>query len=212
MKIVRFIVITLLLLAYALSVHHVNTTGKASTLGGILVLIPLFIIAISIALQATSRLKGGLLVAAVSLGAFFLWAQIMQNTSYLFWLQDIGLLTILLATFARTLKAGQKPLCVKFAEIINQGNLPPEHERYARNITIAWAAFFAMMIVISSILFFFAPLATWSFFVNFLTLPLVGLMFVTEYLVRRQLLTDLPEGSVLDAIRTYINHTSVKSR
>jgi hypothetical protein len=33
-------------------------------------------------------------------------------------------------------------------------------------------------------------------------------MFVVEYLVRRQVLTGLPEGNVLDAVRTYMNKSS----
>jgi uncharacterized membrane protein len=85
-----------------------------------------------------------------------------------------------------------------------------EHAVYARNVTIAWVLFFAMIIVISTSLFFLTSLTTWSIFVNFFTLPLVGLMFVVEYLVRRQMLTDLPEGNVLDAVRTYMNRSSAR--
>jgi len=33
----------------------------------------------------------------------------------------------------------------------------------------------------------------------------VALMFIVEFLVRRQVLTDLPEGNVLDAVRAYLN-------
>ena len=112
---------------------------------------------------------------------------------------------LLLTTFARTLLPGRKPLCVHFAEIINGGDLPIAHECYAYKVTIAWVIFFAVIILASTVLFFFAPLATWSFFVNFLTLPLVALMFIAEFLVRRQVLTDLPAGNVLDAVRAYLN-------
>lgn len=208
MKTLRGLAIVLVLVVYTLLVHHVNATGQVSALGAGLALFPFFLIAISITLKTGSHLKGLALLLVFCLVAGFLWPIIMRNTRYIFWLQDIGIMAILLMTFARTLQAGHKPLCVKFAEIINQGELPPAHAIYARNVTIAWVMFFAMIIIVSTTLFFFTTLTTWSIFVNFVTLPLVGLMFVTEYLVRRQLLTDLPEGNVLDAIRTYMNNTS----
>jgi len=68
--------------------------------------------------------------------------------------------------------------------------------------------FFAMIILASTLLFFLAPLVIWSFFVNFLTLPLVALMFIGEFLLRRRLLTDLPSGHVLDAVHAYLNKSA----
>ena len=67
--------------------------------------------------------------------------------------------------------------------------------------------FFATMAIVSSLLFFLAPLAVWSAFVNFLTLPLVALMFVAEFLVRRRVLAET-SGAPLDALRAYLNRSS----
>jgi len=58
------------------------------------------------------------------------------------------------------------------------------------------------------LLFFLASQTTWSIFVNFVTLPLVALMFIVEYLVRRRVLSNLPEGSVMDAVRAYRNDSA----
>lgn len=211
MKIFRGILAVILFIVYALLVHHVNTTGQVSSLGAALAFIPIFLIVSAFAFKS-HVLIGMASLALSSIGAWVLWPYIMQNTRYIFWLLDVGLMLVLLITFARTLKAGRKPLCVTFAEIINQGSLPIAHEIYARRVTVAWVLFFAMIIFISTVLFFMAPLVIWSAFVNFVTLPLVGLMFVGEYLVRRQLLTNLPKGNVLDAIRTYMQHSSSQSR
>ena len=115
---------------------------------------------------------------------------------------------MLLVTFGITLQPGRKALCVHFAEMMNDGALPAEHERYARNVTVAWVVFFTLLIVISTLLFFLAPLTTWSIFVNFLTLPLVALMFMGEFMVRRRVLTDLPAGNILDAVRAYISDSA----
>jgi uncharacterized membrane protein len=83
--------------------------------------------------------------------------------------------------------------------------LTPRHEIYARQVTVAWTVFFAAMALISTALFFAAPLATWSVFANFMTLPLVALMFIAEYLVRRRLLPDVRHTHILDAVRAFRN-------
>lgn len=206
-KVVRVLLIALVIVSYAVLVHHVNTLGHASLLGALLALAPLLLIAFISAINLDSRLLGVSFILLVSIVSWWALPLIKQHTGLIFWLQDIGLLLMLLITFARTLMAGRKPLCVGFAEIMNGGPLPAEHERYTYHVTIAWVIFFGLMIVISTLLFFFAPLATWSFFANFLTLPLVAMMFIAEYLVRRSVLTDLPTGNVLDAVRTYIDST-----
>jgi len=83
--------------------------------------------------------------------------------------------------------------------------LTPQHEIYARQVTVAWTLFFAVMVLISTVLFFLAPLATWSVFANFMIFPLVALMFLAEYLVRRRVLPNLPNSNILDAVRAFRN-------
>jgi uncharacterized membrane protein len=83
--------------------------------------------------------------------------------------------------------------------------LTPQHEVYARRVTVAWTLFFAAMALTSTLLFFLAPLAIWSVFANFLTLPLVALMFITEYWIRRWTLPDVQNTRILDAVRAFRN-------
>ncbi|WP_020167568.1 MULTISPECIES: hypothetical protein [Methylotenera] len=222
-KIARGVGVAAIIVIYALLVHHVNTLIQSnitqfnvngfgviqtSTLGAILALAPLFLLVITYAFNATSRLIGigSLLIFCVI--AWILWPFIKQHTGLIFWLLDVGLILALLITFAQTLIGDRKPLCVHFAEIINGGQLPADHESYARKVTIAWVVFFALIIVISTLLFFFASLSIWSFFVNFLTLPLVALMFAGEFFVRKRLLTDLPTGNVMDAVHAYLDKST----
>ncbi|MGZ8261923.1 MAG: hypothetical protein ACXWTU_03055 [Methylotenera sp.] len=208
MRIARGLSIAVMIVTYAVLVHYVNASGQASMLGAILALAPIFLLTASVAWQAKSRIAGtGLLL--ISCIAFWLaWPFVRQHTGLIFWMQDVGLMLVLLVTFGRTLQEDRKPLCVHFAEMVNGGVLPAEHERYAHKVTVAWVAFFAMMIITSTLLFFLAPLATWSIFVNFLTLPLVGLMFIAEFMVRRRVLIDFPGGNILDAVRAYVNNSA----
>lgn len=197
----------MLIVLYAVLVHHVNASGQATALGAVLVILPFIGIGITLALNASSRLAGVLLLIATLAAAWWQWGLIKSHTGFIFWMQDVSLLSLLLLTFGRTLFAGSVPLCVQFAKMLH-GELTPEHERYAHQVTVAWTLFFAIMIVISSLLFFLAPLAIWSIFVNFMTLPLVGLMFLAEFLVRRRVLSNLPPSHILDAVRAYLNRSA----
>ncbi|MGB7816877.1 MAG: hypothetical protein WBL28_11065 [Methylotenera sp.] len=208
MKIMRGLSIAAMIVIYAVLVHHVNASGQASILGAILALAPIFLLIIALAWKGTSRVAGISLLLISCIVSWLAWPFVRQHTGLIFWTQDIGLMLVLLMTFGRTLQQDRKSLCVHFAEIINGEALPPEHERYAHKVTVAWVAFFAMMIITSTLLFFLAPLATWSIFVNFLTLPLVALMFIVEFMVRRRVLADLPSGHILDAVRAYLNNSA----
>lgn len=208
MKIARGLAVAVMFVIYAVLVHYVNSSGQAGILGATLALIPVFLIVITYAFKSKSRMAGIGLLLTTCAGSWLAWSFIQQHTRFIFLIQDIGLMTVLLATFGRTLQREHKPLCVLFAEIIHGGKLPAEHERYARKVTVAWVIFFALMIVTSTLLFFLTSLATWSLFVNFFTLPLVGLMFVVEFAVRRRVLVDLPTGHILDAVRAYMNNSA----
>jgi len=81
--------------------------------------------------------------------------------------------------------------------------LTPQHEIYARQVTVAWTLFFAVMALVSSLLFFLARWLHGPVFANFLTLPLVALMFVAEYWVRRWVLPDVRHTHILDAVRAF---------
>lgn len=212
LKVARGLAIASIIVAYAVLAHYANTVGHPTLLGAILALLPLLLIAFLYAIKLDSRLIGLGLLLIVLIASWCALPLIEQHTGLIFWLQDIGLMLMLMLTFARTLLAGRKSLCVSFAEIIHGGPLPVDHERYAHKVTVAWVMFFGLIMLTSTLLFFFAPLASWSFFVNFLTLPLVALMFVAEYLVRRRVLTDLPQGNVLDAVRAYLSSKSADSK
>jgi uncharacterized membrane protein len=92
---------------------------------------------------------------------------------------------VLCGFFARTLLAPRDPLITGFARVSRGGHLPPDLARYTRNLTAAWAVFFASMAAISVTLAVTGPIATWSFFTNLLNYLLVVLFFVLEYVYRR---------------------------
>lgn len=209
MRTARWVGIAALIITYAALVHHVNASAQASMLGATLAVAPVIVIGLTLACNPDSRLGGLFLLVVTGIASWAGWPLIEHHSGFIFWMQDVSLMLILCMTFGRTLLAGRKPLCVYFAEMIH-GPLEPAHAHYARRVTWAWVVFFGTMALTSTLLFFFAPLASWSIFVNFLTLPLVALMFMIEYWVRRRAIPDMPPGHILDAVRAYL-HTSART-
>lgn len=108
----------------------------------------------------------------------------------------------LLLTFAVTLRPGREALLTFMARKLH-GTISDEVRIYTRQVTYAWCAFFAMQLLTSVALFFFAPLVAWSFFANVLDIPLVATMFMAEYVFRIHYLQNPPRHS-LSAILSMI--------
>jgi uncharacterized membrane protein len=71
-------------------------------------------------------------------------------------------------------------------------------------VTAAWAVFFFSIAAVSILLYLLAPLRIWSIYINFCVLPLVGAMFVAEYLVRRRVLPQNRRAGLLATVRVYL--------
>ncbi|MFZ2628035.1 MAG: hypothetical protein WAX67_04035 [Rugosibacter sp.] len=203
-RIVRWLGIAALLIGYPLLAHYTNEPGHGGNLGALVAIAPIILIALVFAWNSPWRFSmlGMLVLSCVALWAG--WSALERQFELVYWLQHVGMQLILCMTFGRTLLAGRQPLCTRFAEAMH-GPLTPQHENYARQVTVAWTLFFAVMAVLSSGLFFLAPLAIWSVFANFLTLPLVALMFIAEYWIRRWMIPDTRHAHILDAVRAFRN-------
>lgn len=88
------------------------------------------------------------------------------------------------------------------AEVV-RGSLEPEVVRYTRDITLAWTCFFLVISLVSSILFLFGSIQVWSIFANFLTFPLILLMFAVEHLARLRKLPHLEHTSIWASIMVF---------
>ncbi|HWE74745.1 MAG TPA: hypothetical protein VG328_16420, partial [Stellaceae bacterium] len=81
----------------------------------------------------------------------------------------------LLIGFGSTLLPGREALLTRVVVAV-RGPMPPAMLRYTRRVTFAWCCFFAAQLIASLLLYLFAPLEVWSFFVNVLNLPVILLM------------------------------------
>ena len=207
LRVLAWLGIAALVIGYSVLAHYTNQPASNPNLGALVAIAPVVLIALILAWRSSRRIVmlGMLVLACAAL--WFSWSTLEHHFGLVYWLQYMAMQLILFMTFARTLVAGRQPLCTRFAEAVH-APLTPQHENYARQVTVAWALFFAAMALISTLLFFLAPLAVWSVFSNFLTFPLVALMFIAEYWVRKWLLPETQNMRILDAVRAYRNHSA----
>ncbi len=204
-RIARWGGLAVLAVGYSVLAHYSAATSAATTLPSLGVAVSLApALAILLGLTWRSSMRPAmLLVCAVVAGLLWgFWATLERNFSWVYFLQHAGTYAMLAAVFGATLARGRQPLCSRFAEVVH-GSLAPELARYTRQVTLAWMLFFVAVSLASAMLFLFAPIESWSIFANFLSFPLILLMFVVEYLVRLRKLPHLERHNIMDGILAY---------
>lgn len=196
----RWIVIVVLGIAYAGLAHYTNSHAGMGSLGAVLALTPIALVLLSMAWQARHRITALLMFCIGCAALLIAWSTLTQHFAWIYWLEHAGSQLILCLGFARTLGSGREPMCSYFARMMD-GPLTPSLARYTRQVTKAWAVFFALMAATSTLLFVTVAQSTWSVFANFFTAPLIGLMFVLEYGARRYLLPNMQHGHIFDTIK-----------
>ncbi|WP_296228248.1 hypothetical protein [Ralstonia sp. UBA689] len=192
--------------AYQAGAYYAAATPGAHGIGLAMALVPPLMIALVAAARSARRawllplwwlVCGVLWIAHEPLAHHFGWGLYLEHASF----------NLMMAyVFGRTLVAGREPLCTRFAAVVH-GTLTPRIARYSRQVTVAWTLFFLATAAVSTLLFATASIVTWSMFANTLSLPLVGAMFVLEYLCRRIALRGEPRSSLFDAVRAYRQST-----
>ena len=200
--IARGVGVAALAITYPLLAHYTDEPAHSGSLGALVAIAPVVLLALLLAWRSPRIVVRLGVPVCVCLALWAGWRLLEGHFGLIYWLQNVAIQLVLFVMFARTLIAGRQPLCTRFAEAVH-APLLPQHEAYARKVTIAWAAFFAAMSLVSTVLFFLAPITVWSVFANFLTMPLVAMMFIVEYWVRRRTLPNLQSAHILDAVRAF---------
>lgn len=208
MGLIRGLGMTVAIISYAVLANYTNQSPHTGALGVVVALVPIILAGLMLAWRSPRPyLMLGLMGAGATTLLWWAWPMLKQHYGWIYWLEHESLQSALLITFARTLLTRQQPLCTQFATIIH-GTLTPAHAHYTYQVTVAWVLFFALMILISTSLFFTQPIATWSIFANFVFMPLVVLMFIVEYGVRKLAHPALAEVSIMDAVHAFMQHSS----
>lgn len=200
----RYAWFAVLIGAYAALAHYTNSNPRAQSLGAVMAIAPALAVALGCAWRSPYRL---LALALAALGVAVLainWRMVEANFPLLYLLEECGVYAVLSFTFARSLLPGRIPLCTYWADRLH-GPLPAVVARYTRSTTAAWAVFFALLTCASLLLYQYAPLRIWSLFSNFVTIPLVVLMFIGEYAVRRKRLPPEHRTGLWQSMRAYLD-------
>ncbi|MDR3395246.1 MAG: hypothetical protein P4L70_09635 [Parasulfuritortus sp.] len=189
-------------IGYSLLAHLAAAAPAPGLFEAAVALAPGLTLAFLLAWRSAHKPLGLALWGAGCLGLYGASGWLVGHYHWVFLLQDAGLQVLLGLTFGRTLRPGQTPLVSQFAALLH-GALSPAVVRYTRRATWAWTLFFAGMATLSLALFWLAPIAVWSVFANLLGLPLVVLMFVAEYVVRRCVLPKADRAGLWEAFAAY---------
>ena len=194
--------VVLFFIAYSVLSHYSNLNPQALDLRTMLALAPM----LTLGLVLLWRSSGALIaLPAAAVTAYLLrafWPALTQNFSIVYLVQQAGFYSIMAFSFGRSLLTDRVPLCTQLADRVH-GPLSPLELRYTRSVTVAWVIFFLLNLAATVLLYRFAPLRIWSLFVNFCSLPLILLMFVAEYLVRRRVLPQVQRSGLIATLRVY---------
>ncbi len=191
-----------LCIAWSLAAHFAAAARTPGLLEAAVAIAPALMLALVLAWRSARRPAGLALWLAACLVLYAARGWLVAHYRWVFLLQDAGLQVLLGLAFGRTLRSGQTPLVSQFAAML-RGPLPPAVARYTRRATWAWTLFFVCMATLSLLLFWLAPITVWSVFANLLGLPLVVLMFVAEYAVRRCVLPAADRAGLWEAFAAY---------
>ena len=191
-------------IGYQVLVHSVLVDDNAGPVRLALALIPLLALGVWIAKRARNKVVWTLLLFAVAATVGAVELQARSGLAAANAITHTSFNLVMLGVFGRTLFGGREPLITGFARRFH-GSLPADIEGYTRRVTWLWCVFFAAQLAISALLYLFAPLAAWSFFVNILSLPLVALTFIAEYCYRVVRYRSFRHASLLKGIQLFID-------
>ena len=194
--------VILFVVAYAALSHYSNSVAKTHDLGVGLAVGPVLTVGLLLLWRWTH--PGVALLAVMAVAALLrqYWPVLERSFAWVYLIQEGGFYSLLAASFGQSLLGDRVALCTQLADKIH-GPLTPQELIYTRRVTAAWALFFILIVVVTVGLFLFAPLRIWSLFANFCVLPLIGLMFVAEYAVRKRALPQVRRRGILAAVRVY---------
>lgn len=201
----------LLLAAAYLVACHIVTTGYPQWAPWFY-LAPVLLMLFSFLAHRLGGRWAALVMAAV-LGALALALPMWQgDRSVLYLAQHVLTNLALCGLFGHTLLGGREPLVTRVARVVRRNDMPDDVLAFTRATTLAWTLFFAGVVAVSVLLYLCASIVVWSTFVNLINGPLVALMFVGEYAVRRYRFRGRPHHGLMESINAFRQPRPVAKR
>lgn len=202
----RTIVIALLVALDMGMAHYLSRQASVQAWAVVLALLPMAVVVLGMIRATVGNLACCLVLLGMAGLAFLSLPVLEHHVRWIYFIQNVTVNLFLGLWFGQSLRRGREPLCTAFAGQMHPV-MHPLLRWYTTRITQVWTGFFLTMVIVSTTLFFLAPVAIWSAFANLLTLPLVVLVFVVEYAVRKRVLPPEDHLGPLSAFRAYRERT-----
>lgn len=199
-----FAILGMVVAAYLVFSHFLTIEEHPNLLMLAVGVAPLTAMTLVAAWHSPHRWWALLALGALGLGVAAFLDSLRDHIDWLYFAQHVGAMSLLAITFGSTLGRGDaQALCSRVTTLLLAKPADAAYMRYTWKVTVAWTAYFVGSAVLSVLLFFWGPLAAWSFFANLLTPICVGLMFVGEYLVRIRVLPNREHFSIAQIVQAY---------
>lgn len=182
-------------------------------LGASVALSPFVVLGLLMTWRSTYRLPLIVFCLICFIGIAWQKDWVLTHYNYIYLLEHAGTQGLLSLTFLMSLQPNQVPMITRFASFVHP-HMSALHQRYTRQVTMAWALLFGMITALSLSFFVFAPFTTWASFANIGTPCLMIAMFAIEYAVRCLVVPLAERGSWVDtvhAIKASMATTSTES-
>lgn len=209
-KIAGWIFLAVCCAAFALLAHRAASSAHPGGYEALVVSAPALAVGLALAWRSTRRALWLALWVVAAVAILMAGETLPDGTLWLLLFQSIGINAAMGLAFGRTLVRGSTPMVSRFAKVVH-GKLSPQLASYTRGVTLAWVVYFVLTSVVSILLFFVAPTAVWSGFVNLLSVPLLGAMFAGEYLVRLFVIPASERTGFFRAVAAYRKFSADKA-
>lgn len=165
---------------YLLFAHAATLTGRAELRYGA---VALLVVLLFMALRGMPWLQAA---AAAAFAACLLWVD--QPAQLMMYAPPVLFPLLAAGFFAGTLRAGRQPLIERVVWHMHgqPAELDPAIRRYARGVTVYWAAVFVAMAAVNLLLAAFASPAAWSWGSNVASALLPVVAMLAEYAWRKR--------------------------
>ncbi len=127
-----------------------------------------------------------------------------DSALFLLYVPPVALPIIIGSVFIASLLPGKEPLVTAIGEA-SRGPLSLEMRRYTKGVTIFWAITLALLTLIHLVLPIMGETELWSWMTNLGTYLIIGLLFLLEFLLRKQLFPDHDHPGFFEYIQIVVS-------
>lgn len=201
---VKAVLALLALALYCTIAHLITLSADGSALSYVFVFAFPAVVLVGLWLGQGPGMRWPLLIGAMALVGLWFWLDLPSLTPpQVLLMQHVGTHVALGLVFGLSALAGREALVTRMARLFHGGQVTEEMVAYSRQVNHVWTLYFGLMATVSLVLYLSGQAFWWSILSNFLTMPIVVLIFMIELAVRRKRLPNQRHASIRESIQAY---------